>query len=58
MLAKGPDFYGLEADATIANVLTMIETSMIGFLGITIGSIVIAMYMPLFALIGKMSNQH
>jgi type IV pilus assembly protein PilC len=29
---------------------------MIGFLGVTIGSIVIAMYLPLFTLIGKMSQ--
>jgi type IV pilus assembly protein PilC len=28
---------------------------MIGFLGVTIGSIVIAMYLPLFTLIGKMA---
>jgi type IV pilus assembly protein PilC len=31
---------------------------MIGFLGVTIGSIVIAMYLPLFSLIGKMSQGH
>jgi type IV pilus assembly protein PilC len=29
---------------------------MIGFLGVTIGGIVIAMYMPLFTLVGKLSN--
>jgi type IV pilus assembly protein PilC len=29
---------------------------MIGFLGVTIGSIVIAMYLPLFTLIGKMAS--
>lgn len=58
MLGKIADFYESEVDAAIANLLTMIEPIMIGFLGVTIGSIVIAMYMPLFALIGKMSNQH
>jgi type IV pilus assembly protein PilC len=58
MLGKIADFYEAEVDAAIANLLTMIEPIMIGFLGVTIGSIVIAMYMPLFALIGKMSNQH
>jgi type IV pilus assembly protein PilC len=31
---------------------------MIGFLGVTIGGIVIAMYMPLFSLIGKLSGGH
>jgi type IV pilus assembly protein PilC len=29
---------------------------MIGFLGVTIGGIVIAMYMPLFTLVGKLSG--
>ncbi len=57
MLGKIADFYEQEVDAAIANLLTMIEPIMIGFLGVTIGSIVIAMYLPLFTLIGKMSQQ-
>ena len=57
MLGKIADFYEQEVDAAIANLLTMIEPVMIGFLGVTIGSIVIAMYLPLFTLIGKMSQQ-
>jgi type IV pilus assembly protein PilC len=56
MLGKIADFYEQEVDAAIANLLTMLEPAMIGFLGVTIGSIVIAMYMPLFTLIGKLSN--
>jgi len=56
MLGKIADFYEQEVDAAIANLLTMLEPVMIGFLGVTIGSIVIAMYMPLFVLIGKLSN--
>lgn len=56
MLGKIADFYEQEVDAAIANLLTLIEPVMIGFLGITIGSIVIAMYLPLFTLIGKMSQ--
>ena len=55
MLGKIADFYEQEVDAAIANLLTLIEPILIGFLGITIGSIVIAMYMPLFTLIGKLS---
>jgi type IV pilus assembly protein PilC len=31
---------------------------MIGFLGVTIGGIVIAMYLPLFSLIGKLATSH
>jgi type IV pilus assembly protein PilC len=58
MLGKIADFYEQEVDAAIANLLTLIEPVMIGFLGVTIGSIVIAMYLPLFTLIGKMANSH
>lgn len=57
MLGKIADFYEQEVDSAIASLLTLIEPVMIGFLGITIGSIVIAMYLPLFTLIGKMSQQ-
>ena len=58
MLSKIADFYEQEVDAAIANLLTMIEPLLIGFLGVTIGSIVIAMYLPLFTLIGKLSQTH
>lgn len=58
MLAKIADFYESEVDAAIANLLTLIEPLLIGFLGVTIGSIVIAMYLPLFTLIGKLSTGH
>jgi type IV pilus assembly protein PilC len=58
MLGKIADFYEQEVDAAIANLLTLIEPLLIGFLGVTIGSIVIAMYLPLFTLIGKLSNAH
>jgi type IV pilus assembly protein PilC len=58
MLGKIADFYEQEVDAAIANLLTLIEPIMIGFLGVTIGSIVIAMYLPLFTLIGKLANGH
>jgi len=58
MLAKIADFYEAEVDSAIANLLTLIEPLLIGFLGITIGSIVIAMYLPLFTLIGKLSQSH
>ncbi len=56
MLGKIADFYEQEVDAAIANLLTLMEPLLIGFLGVSIGSIVIAMYMPLFTLIGKMSQ--
>ncbi len=56
MLGKIADFYEDEVDTAIADLLAMIEPILIAFLGITIGSIVIAMYLPLFTLIGKLAG--
>jgi len=58
MLGKIADFYEQEVDAAVANLLTLMEPILIAFLGVTIGSIVIAMYLPLFTLIGKLSGTH
>ena len=58
MLGKIADFYEAEVDSAIANLLTLMEPLLIGFLGVTIGSIVISMYLPLFTLIGKLSQGH
>ena len=58
MLGKIADFYEQEVDAAIANLLTLIEPILIGFLGVTIGGIVISMYLPMFTLIGKLSQGH
>src|SRR4029453_5670426 len=51
MLSKIADFYEEEADQAVANLLTLMEPVMILFLGITVGGIVISMYLPLFDLI-------
>lgn len=56
MLSKIADFYEEEVDTAIADLLAMIEPALIAFLGVTIGSIVISMYLPLFSLIGKLSS--
>ena len=56
MLGKIADFYEEEVDTAIADLLGLMEPVLIAFLGITIGSIVISMYMPLFSLIGKLSG--
>jgi len=56
MLSKIADFYEDEVDSAIADLLALIEPALIGFLGITIGSIVISMYLPLFTLIGKLAG--
>jgi type IV pilus assembly protein PilC len=57
MLTKIADFYEEEVDSAIANLLALIEPALIAFLGITIGGIVVSMYMPLFTLIGKLASQ-
>jgi type IV pilus assembly protein PilC len=56
MLGKIADFYEDEVDTAIADLLAMIEPALIAFLGITIGSIVVSMYLPLFSLIGKLAG--
>ena len=56
MLGKIADFYEDEVDAAIADLLALIEPVLIAFLGVTIGGIVISMYLPLFTLIGKLAG--
>src|SRR5204863_9991199 len=47
MLGKIADFYEDEVDTAIADLLGLMEPVLIAFLGVTIGSIVISMYLPL-----------
>ena len=56
MLQKIADFYEDEVDAATKDLLTLLEPLMIGFLGICVGGIVISLYMPLFAMISKLSG--
>ena len=42
-------------DTAVAGLLTLMEPVMIAFLGIVVGGIVIAMYMPIFSMISKLS---
>jgi type IV pilus assembly protein PilC len=55
MLAKIADFYEEEVDAAVAGLLTLLEPVMIAVLGVVVGGIVIAMYMPIFDLISKLT---
>jgi len=56
MLSKIADFYEEEVDAAVAGMLTLLEPIMIAFLGVVVGGIVIAMYMPIFDLINKLTG--
>ena len=48
MLSKIADFYDEEVDQAVENMTAMIEPFMLVFLGVTIGGLVIAMYLPIF----------
>jgi type IV pilus assembly protein PilC len=55
MLSKIADFYEEEVDQAVANLLTLMEPVMILFLGVTVGGIIVSMYLPLFDLISKLT---
>jgi type IV pilus assembly protein PilC len=50
MLNKIADFYDDEVDNAVANLTSLMEPLVILFLGVVIGGLVIAMYMPIFKL--------
>jgi len=56
MLQKIADFYEDEVDSAVKDLLAAMEPMMIVFLGVVVGGIVISMYLPLFVLIGKLSQ--
>ena len=56
MLGKIADFYEEEVDVAVAGLLTLMEPLMIAFLGGIVGGIVIAMYMPIFGMISKLTG--
>ena len=58
MLQKIADFYEDEVDAGVKDLLTALEPVMIVFLGVVVGGVVISMYLPLFSLIGQLSQMH
>ena len=51
MLSKIADFYDEEVDAAVSNLLSMLEPIMIVFLGVVVGGMVVAMYLPIFDMI-------
>jgi type IV pilus assembly protein PilC len=55
MLSKIADFYEEEVDVAVAGLLTLLEPIMIAVLGVVVGGIVIAMYLPIFDLISKLT---
>ena len=55
MLEKIADFYDEEVDQAVENLTSLIEPFMLVFLGITIGGLVVAMYLPIFKMAGAIS---
>ena len=56
MLSKIADFYEEEVDTAVAGMLTLMEPVMLAFLGVIVGGIVVAMYMPIFDMISKLTG--
>jgi type IV pilus assembly protein PilC len=48
MLGKIADFYEEEVDVAVATLTSLLEPLLMVFLGVTVGGVVIAMYMPIF----------
>ncbi|MGI8547369.1 MAG: type II secretion system F family protein [Gemmatimonadaceae bacterium] len=51
MLSKIADFYDEEVDAAVSGLLAALEPLMIVFLGVIVGGMVVAMYLPIFDMI-------
>ncbi len=54
MLTKIAEFYEDEVDNAVEGLMKLMEPIMIAILGTVIGTIIVAMYMPMFDLIGKL----
>jgi type IV pilus assembly protein PilC len=54
MLGKIADFYDVQVDTAVDGLTSLIEPLVIAFLGIVIGSIVIAMFLPILTLTSAM----
>jgi hypothetical protein len=50
MMTKIADFYDTECEATVAALTSLIEPLLIVFLGVVVGGIVMAMFLPIFQL--------
>lgn len=51
MLEKVADFYEQEVDTALEAVIAMVEPVMIVVLGVVVGGMIVAMYLPIFEMI-------
>jgi type IV pilus assembly protein PilC len=56
MLEKIADFYDEEVDAAVSALTSLLEPALMVFLGVTIGFIVVAMYLPIFKMAGALDH--
>jgi type IV pilus assembly protein PilC len=56
MLQKIADFYEDEVDAAVSAMTSLIEPIMMAFLGVVVGGLIVAMYLPIFKLAGNIGN--
>ena len=56
MLQKIADFYEEEVDAAVSAMTSLIEPVMMAFLGVVVGGLIVAMYLPIFKLAGNISS--
>lgn len=57
MLNKIADFYEEEVDVVVDNLMSMIEPILMVFLGGVVGGMLIAMYLPIFELVGSIKTE-
>ena len=50
MLNKVADFYEEEVDTTVTNLTSLLEPALMVFLGVVLGGLIVAMYLPIFQL--------
>jgi type IV pilus assembly protein PilC len=51
MLEKIADFYDSEVDQAVANLTALIEPILMVFLGVVVGGMIVAMYLPIFKMV-------
>jgi type IV pilus assembly protein PilC len=56
MLTKIADFYDEEVDAAVSGLLSLLEPLMIVWLGVVVGGMVVAMYLPIFDMINAVQG--
>src|SRR3989338_1367626 len=56
MLSKIADFYEEEVDQAVDTLMSLIEPVFMAFLGVTVGGLIIALYLPIFSLAGAVGG--